>query len=73
MRVSWKNNTLQLERTGADGVVVDAFSMLDDESTLFSVAPGNNVFMMQAESGLDDLAAIVTFPVTKAGVYDGIE
>ena len=73
MRVFWKNNVLKLQKTASDGSVSDAFTSLDEESTLFTVAPGHNVFLMQAESGLNDLVAFVSFPGTKAGVYDGIK
>ena len=73
MRIFWKNNVLKLERIDANGVVSDAFPLLDEESTLFSVAPGNNVFLLQADAGLDSLIANISFKKTKAGVYDGIE
>ena len=73
LRVFWKNNVLKLERVDSNGIVSDAFKLLDEESTLFSVAPGNNVFMLQAESGLESMIANVSFKKTKAGVYDGIE
>lgn len=73
MRVFWKNNTLRLERTTSDGTVSDAFTMLDENSTLFHAEPGHNIFMMQADSGLNDLMVLVSFPKTKAGVYDGVE
>lgn len=73
MRVWWKNNVLQVEKTDAEGVKTDAFPMLDENSTLLNVAPGNNVFLLQAESGLEAMIANVAFKKTRAGVYDGIE
>lgn len=71
--VSRKNGTLTVSKVQADGTVADIFEALDEASTLFDAQPGDNVFVLAAESGIEGLMAMVRLATAKVGVYDGIE
>lgn len=73
VEVSRKNGTLTVKKTQGDGITVDIFEALREESALFDAQPGDNVFVLDAESGEEGLMAIVRMNTAKVGVYDGIE
>ncbi|MCD8208140.1 MAG: phage tail family protein [Bacteroidales bacterium] len=71
VRVYRDGAQLCVEKTDADGNVTDIFSKLDEDSNLFYLTPGDNVFRAFAD---DDLmpVVIITYNTTYLGVYDGM-
>lgn len=70
--VERRGGVLKVEKTAADGQVTDLFSALDEDSTLFDAAAGDNVLVADAQEGADGLIVYVTVADAKVGVYDGI-
>lgn len=48
--------------------IADAFDMLDDESTLFELDPGDNVLLFTADSGAATASVFISFNAAYAGV-----
>ncbi len=61
------NGRLKVEKESG-GVTTDIFSRLDEDSTLFSLAVGDNIIKMTADSGVDNLTAYVTLNPAFVGV-----
>lgn len=55
-----------------NGAVEDAFAVLDEDSNLFTLHAGDNVFEISAESGKDGLIVSATFSSAVVGVYEGM-
>lgn len=55
-----------------DGIVVDAFSSLDEDSDLLFMHVGDNVIRASADEGEDQLVTAITFNSAVVGVYEGI-
>ena len=62
-----KNGRLFVEKNSED-----IFSKLDEDSNLFTVAPGDNPLKATATSGAQNLIVSVSFNDPYAGVYDGM-
>lgn len=62
-----ENGRLFVEKNGKD-----IFSALDEDSNLFTVAPGDNPLKATATSGDQNLIVSVAFGDPYAGVYDGM-
>lgn len=60
--------TVTRERNGAK---TNIFSVLDDSSRLFWVEPGDNVFKIIADTGVDQVRVSVSFYPGYVGVLDG--
>lgn len=71
VRVYRESGRLHVEKT-VDGETEDAFSLLDEDSTLFSLEVGDNVIRATADSGADNIVVSISFRDTYAGVYDGM-
>lgn len=61
------NGRLKVEKESG-GVTTDIFSRLDEDSTLFSLAVGDNIIKMTADNGVDNLTAYVTLNPAFVGV-----
>lgn len=70
-------DTLEIYRSTSDrlactltrqGVTENIFALLDEDSTLTELQPGDNVLSMQAESGAGYLQAAVSFYPMEAGI-----
>ena len=62
-----KNGRLIVEKNGED-----IFSLLDEDSNLFSVNAGDNPLKATADSGDENLIVSVSFFEPYSGVYDGM-
>lgn len=66
-----EGNRLKVEKT-ANGVTTDAFSVLDEDSSLFDMEVGDNVIRAAADDGEDQLVTVITFNEATVGVYEGL-
>lgn len=55
-----------------DGMVVDAFSLLDEDSDLLFMHVGDNIIRAVADEGEDQLITTIIFNSAVVGVYEGI-
>ena len=69
--VDRKDGRLIVEKY-ADGIIVDAFSLLDEDSDLLFMHVGDNIIRASADEGEDQLITTITFNSTVVGVYEGI-
>lgn len=65
--VYWEDGKLKVEKT-VDGVTTDIFSLLDEESALFSVASGSNIYKQFADDSTDQLIVTVTMCPAIVGI-----
>ena len=62
-------NRLRVELL-VNGVIVDVFSWLDEDSTLFSIHVGDNIIRATAEEGEENMIASISFNDTVVSVYE---
>ena len=67
--VGRQDGRLYVVKTNEDGTKTDLFYALYEGSTLFSLAPGDNVLKATAQSGEASLIAYVTY----SGAYTGVD
>lgn len=68
LRVYHSNDQLAVVRV-VNQAEEDIFAALDDDSSLFYLAPGDNVFRAGADSGEENLQCTVSFYAAYMGVY----
>ncbi len=56
----------------SDGTVEDVFSLLDEDSDLLYMRPGDNIIKDFADEGEDQLITTIKFNSAVVGVYEGI-
>lgn len=75
-----QNEKLMVRRNGgrlvvekeSDGIVTDAFSLLDEDSDLLFIHIGDNIIRASADEGEDQLITSIKFNSAVVGVYEGI-
>lgn len=63
-----ENGKIRVLKTDVAGVTEDAFGMLDDDSTLFNVKTGDNVFSATADEGALNMTVLLSFYPLYSGV-----
>ena len=64
-----KNNIIRAEKT-ASGTTTDAISMIDEDSDLWTVHVGDNVYTATDDEGGSDLHVIIEYNEAVGGVYE---
>lgn len=68
-----ENGKIRVVKTNVSGIVENAFSMLDDDSTLFTVKAGDNMFSATAAEGVNSMVVLLSFyPLYSGVLMDGV-
>lgn len=68
----YRNGGRLLVEKESNGIVTDAFSVLDEDSDLMSIRVGDNIIRNSADEGEDQLITTIIFNSAVVGVYEGI-
>lgn len=68
----YRNGGRLLVEKESNGIITDAFSLLDEDSDLLFMHVGDNVIRASADEGEDQLITTIIFNSAVVGVYEGI-
>lgn len=68
----YRNGGRLLVEKESNGIITDAFSLLDEDSDLLFMHVGDNIIRASADEGEDQLITTIIFNSAVVGVYEGI-